>query len=121
MLSQRRQDRQMASDERILGSGKFVEEVIAQADQQLKETLRLKRRKVELLSLAEQVSRSAGVDWDLVRSGSRIGEVVKARIIICQIAIKQFRYSGAELARLLVTATSSATRLANAPELPDFN
>jgi putative transposase len=121
VLSQRRQNRQMASDERILGSGEFVEEVIAQADQQLKETLRLKRRRVESPSLARQVTRSVGVDLDLVLSGSRIAEAVKARKTICQIAIKKFGYSGSEVARLLGTATSSATRLANAPALPDFN
>jgi hypothetical protein len=34
---------------------------------------------VELGILASRVSRSEGTDWDLVRSESRVGKVVKAR------------------------------------------
>jgi putative transposase len=108
----------MASDERILGSGEFIEEVLSGAEKQLEETLRLKARKVEVGILASQVSRSEGTDWDLVWSGSRIVKVVKARRLFCQLAVKKFGYSGAEVARYLGTTTSSVTRLANSIELP---
>jgi hypothetical protein len=79
VLSLRRHKLLMASDERILGSGEFIEEVLSGAEKQLEKTLRLKARKVELGSLASWVSRSEETDWDLVRSGSRVGKVVKAR------------------------------------------
>ena len=118
VLSLRRHGLRMASDERILGSGEFIEEVLSQAEKRLEETLRLSARKVELGSLASQVSRSEGTDWDLVRSGSRVGKVVKARRLFCQLAVKKFRYSGAEVARYLGTTTSSVNRLANSPEMP---
>ena len=118
VLSLRRHGLRMASDERILGSGEFIEEVLSQAEKRLEETLRLSARKVELGSLASQVSRTEGTDWDLVRSGSRVGKVVKARRLFCQLAVKKFGYSGAEVARYLGTTTSSVTRLANSPEMP---
>jgi hypothetical protein len=70
--------------------------------------------------LSSQVSCSEGVEWDLVRSGSRIGKVVKIRRIFCQMAVKRFGYSGAEVARHLGASTSSVTRLANSPELPEL-
>jgi hypothetical protein len=72
VLSLRRHKLRMASDERILGSGEFIEEVLCQTEKRLEETLRLKARKVELGTLASRVSRSEGTDWDLVRSGSRV-------------------------------------------------
>jgi REP element-mobilizing transposase RayT len=120
VLSLRRHEQRMASDERILGSGGFIEEVLSQADKQLEKTLRLNARKVELGTLASRVSRSEGTDWDLVRSGSRVGKVVKTRRLFCQLAVKKFGYSGAEVARYLGTTTSSVTRLANSPELPSL-
>jgi putative transposase len=121
VLSLRRHNMRMASDESILGCGEFIEEVIAQAETQLKETLRLKARMIELPALATKVSRSEGVDWEFVRSGSRVGRVVKVRKLFCQLAVKKFGYSGAEVARYLGTATSSVTRSANTPEMPEFS
>ncbi len=120
VLSLRRHELRMASDERILGSGEFIEEVMSQAEKRLEETLRLKARKVELGTLASRVSRSEGTDWDLVRSGSRAAKVVKTRRLFCQLAVKRWGYSGAEVARYLGTTTSSVTRLANSPEMPDL-
>jgi REP element-mobilizing transposase RayT len=118
VLSLRRHELRMASDERILGSGEFIEEVMSQAEKRLEETLRLKARKVELGTLASRVSRSEETDWDLVRSGSRAAKVVKTRRLFCQLAVKKWGYSGAEVARYLGTTTSSVTRLANSPEMP---
>jgi putative transposase len=120
VVSLRRHDIKMTSDDRILGSGEFIEEVLSQADQQLKETLRLNTVKIELVDLASLVSRIEGVDWGLVRSGSRVRKVVQVRRVFCQLAVKKLGYTGAEVARYLGVTTSSITRLANSPEEPDF-
>ena len=120
MLSLRRHGVGLASDERILGGGGFIAEVLSQAEEKLQETLRLKTGKIDLKKLAFQISCSEGVEWGLVRSGSRVGKVVKIRRLFCQLAVKKFGYSGAEVARYLGTSTSSVTRLANSPELPEL-
>jgi putative transposase len=121
VVSLRRHDIKMTSDDRILGSGEFIEEVLSQADQQLKETLRLNTAKIELVDLASLVSRIEGVDWGLVRSGSRVRKVVQVRRVFCQLSVKKLGYTGAEVARYLGATTSSITRLANSPELPDLS
>jgi REP-associated tyrosine transposase len=121
VLSLRRHDLRMASDERILGKGEFVEEVLSESDQQLKETLRFQTRKIDLEDLASRVSRSERVEWKLVLSGSRRRQVVEVRRLFCQLAIKKFGYTGAKVARYLGATTSSITRLANSPELPQFS
>jgi hypothetical protein len=59
-------------------------------------------------------------NWDLVRSGSRAAKAVKSRRLFCQLAIKKWGYSGAEVARYLGTMSSSVNRLANSPEMPDL-
>jgi putative transposase len=121
VLSLRRHDLMIASDERILGNGKFIEEVLSQANQQLKETLRLKARKMNLEDLASRVSSSEKVDWEMVLSGSRGRQVVQVRRLFCQLAIRKLGYSGAEVARYLGATTSSINRLANSPELPQLH
>jgi hypothetical protein len=120
VLSLRRHGEGLASDERILGGGEFIAEVLSQAEDKLQETLRLKAEKIDLKKLSSRVSRSEGVEWDLVRSGSRVRKVVLVRRLFCQLAVKKFGYSGAEVARYLGASTSSVTRLANSPELPEL-
>ena len=120
VLSMRRHENRTASDERVLGSGSFIEKVMSESEDRLKETLRLMARKIELSALATQISKSEEVDWELIRSGSRIAKVVMARRLFCQLAVKKFGYSGAEVARYLGTTTSSVTRLANSPEIPNL-
>jgi len=120
VLSLRRHGGGLASDERILGGGEFIAEVLSQAEEKLQETLRLKAEKIDLKKLSSRVSRSGGVEWDLVRSGSRVRKMVLVRRLFCQLAVKKFGYSGAEVARYLGASTSSVTRLANSPELPEL-
>jgi REP element-mobilizing transposase RayT len=121
VLSLRRHGGGLASDERILGGGEFIAEVLSQAEEKLQETLRLKAEKIDLKKLSSRVSRSGGVEWDLVRSGSRVRKMVLVRRLFCQLAVKKFGYSGAEVARYLGASTSSVTRLANSPELPELH
>jgi REP element-mobilizing transposase RayT len=121
VLSLRRHGEGMASDERILGGGEFIAEVLSQAEEKLQETLRLKAEKIDLKKLSSRVSRSEGVEWDLVRSGSRVRKVVLVRRLFCKLAVKKFGYSGAEVARYLGASTSSVTRLANSSELPELH
>ena len=109
----------IASDERILGSGEFIERLIAEAEQREKETLRLKARVPDLQELAERISKMQGIERDELIMGSRKREVLKARKIFCQVVVKKVRYSGAEAARFLGISTSAVNRLANAYELPE--
>jgi len=119
VLSLRRVGSKIFSDERILGSSEFVKDVIADADEKAKETLRLTLKISDLPSLALKVCEGEGVDEAELRSGLRKGEVVKSRRIFCQIAVKKMGYSGADVARFLGITTSAVNRLAVSDELPD--
>jgi hypothetical protein len=119
VLSLRRVGSKVFSDERILGSSDFVKNVIADAEEKTKETLRLSLKISDLPSLAMEVCDGEGVDEAALRSGLRKREVVKSRRIFCQIAVKKMGYSGADVARFLGINTSAVNRLAVSDELPE--
>jgi putative transposase len=56
VLSMRRRREWVAADERILGGSDFTEQVIKEAAQKEKETLRFGKKKVDFLSLAKEVA-----------------------------------------------------------------
>jgi chromosomal replication initiation ATPase DnaA len=102
-----------------LGSSDFVDNVITDAEEKAKETLRLTVKIADLPSLARTVGERQGVDERELRSGSRKRQVVKSRRIFSQIAVKKMGYSGADVARFLGINTSAVNRLAFSDELPE--
>ncbi|MBE9574040.1 MAG: transposase [Proteobacteria bacterium] len=119
VLSLRRVGSKIFSDERILGSSGFVNNVIADAEEKTKETLRLTSKISNLPFLAKEVCEGEGVDEAELRSALRKREVVKSRRIFSQIAVKNMGYSGADVARFLGINTSAVNRLAVSDELPE--
>jgi len=65
-------------DERILGSSEFVDNVIADAEEKAKETLRLTVKIADLSSLALKVCVGEGIDEAALRSGLRKRKIVHA-------------------------------------------
>ena len=119
VLSLRRVGSKVFSDERILGSSEFVNNVIADAEEKAKETLRLTVKIADLPSLALKVCEGEGIDEAVLRSGLRKKKVVKSRRIFCQIAVKKMGYSGADVARFLGINTSAVNRLAVSDDLQE--
>jgi len=118
VLSLRRRGMKVASDERILGSGEFVEGLLSEVEKREKETLRLTRKVIELPTLMKKVVAGEGLKESQLRSGHRQRGMVKARKIFCQLAVRKMGYSGAEVARYLGVTTSAVNRLAVSEELP---
>jgi hypothetical protein len=118
VLSLRRKGGRAAADDRILGSGEFVEQLLAEAGIREKETLRLSQKRMALGPLAEQLGGQEIKTADL-QAGGRQRAVVRARRLFCQVAVKHMGYSGAEVARFLGLTTSSVNRLAASEELPE--
>jgi hypothetical protein len=110
VLGARRRGEKLASDQRILGDGKFVEAVLSEMNEFEKENLRLTPKRVDLATLAERVCDVHDVSLAEVRSGSRRHEIIEARRILSWLAVKALGYSGAEVARYLGVTTSCVTR-----------
>ena len=108
----RRRGMGMASDERILGSGEFVERVIAETERQERETLRLRRKVPELSALLSEVARREGLDEEELKKVRRRREVSAAIKAICQLAVNKYGHTGASVARFLGVTTSLVNRYA---------
>jgi REP element-mobilizing transposase RayT len=119
VLSLRRKGSPVASDTRILGSGDFVEMLLVDAARQEKETLRLRRKVIDLATLGRQIQATEDVAEGELRSGIRTKALVRARRLFCQLAVQGMGYSGAEVARFLGVTTSAVNRLAVSPKLPE--
>ena len=102
----------MKSDERILGSGGFVERVMREAEGKERETLRLRRKVPELSALLREVAEKKGMEEEEARSLRRTREVVRVTKLFCQLAVRKFGYTGASVARFLGVTTSLVNRYA---------
>ena len=112
VVSMRRRGKGMASDERILGSGGFVERVIAETEAKERETLRLRRKVPELSALLREVAEREGMDEEDLRGARRTREVVRVTRLFCQLAVRKYGHTGAAVARFLGVTTSLVNRYA---------
>jgi len=71
----RRNGKRVLTDERILGSGDFVEGILAQADERLKYQLRGNRIRENLPEFINQACEKEGINAKELRMGSRRGRI----------------------------------------------
>ena len=107
---ERSQEEYESFDERVLGSGEFVESL--QRDGRLQE----KMRKVTLPRLLEVVSAAVGVDPETARRPGKQRATAMARGVICHLAIFEFGYSGGEVGRFLHLGSSGVSLAARRGE-----
>ena len=119
VLALRRNGDRQASDQRILGDGEFVQDLLGEMDEMGSRNLRLPLERMSLDSLAERVCEVHGVRSGELLSGSRRREIVEARRIMSWLSVKELGYSGAEVARYLGVTNSCVTRAASTGEVPD--
>jgi len=121
VLSLRRRGEKTASDERILGSGEFIEQLLSEAEEKAKETLGWRGRVASLQALLSKISKRDGVEEEKVRGGDRRGSVVGVRKLFCQIAVRRLGYCGATVARFLGVTTSLVNRYASSEEVENLD
>lgn len=92
------------SDERILGSGLFVESVLRRVES-------MQNRKVPLEEVIEQVEKKSGVKFEEIASKSQARHVVKARALYCHLAKECCGVSGAHLMRQLNLTSGAISHL----------
>jgi len=95
------------SDERILGSGEFVDAVTRQADERVRFQLPLIERRDEALRWIEKVCRESHVSIQALQSGSRTRDVARARSVLSEKLVNELGLSLAETARELGVTTAA--------------
>ena len=119
VVSFRKKGEAVSSDARILGGSDFVDRILSEAEKKEKESLRLLSNKRNLSTLLTEISNAEEVARSAIISGARTRNVVRARKLLCQVAVCKMGYSGAEVARFLGVSTSAVNRLARSEELQE--
>jgi putative transposase len=97
----RRMGAYQKGDERILGDGGFVEDVLAQAEEALERKYHLKAKGFDFEKLVGRVGRLMGLKSDEVLAAGKYKKVIAARSIVCFWAVRELGMSQTQLARIL--------------------
>ena len=95
------------SDDRILGSGEFVESMLKQADEKVKYQFTSEEQLNRVVQLIERVCRENHISIEALQSGSRIYEVSRLRSQLAKKLVIGCGLSLAETARQLGVTTSA--------------
>jgi hypothetical protein len=88
-------------DERILGESEFVLRVLAMAEEELKRSEQIRRRGVNLDTVARQAADALGVEPDILFHPGQRRAVVVARSVFCYWAVRELGHTTTALARRL--------------------
>jgi len=108
LLGQKEEDKEL-SDQRILGSGDFVGEVLRAANKF--EEKRIKKS-IPIDQLAGKITSYFDIKIDDILIKSQKSKISKVRSIICYLAIKEMKYSGTSVGKFLNIRRYSALRCA---------
>ena len=101
---------QVKGDERILGSGAFVEKVLRQANEKLEPQATRKALGITFDTLIDRVADHFGVTSSDLKTNSKAVPISKARAVLCYLCIRKLHISGAKVARRLNLSPSTVSK-----------
>jgi len=111
VLSMRRHGARDLSDERILGNGNFVEQIIKEADNRVKRQLPKNSQQKIIEKIIQEICDNRGVDIKELSSGSRRRFVSEARRIIARRLVEEYGIPLSEIARRVGVSTSAVSKM----------
>ena len=109
--SQRRRREPQQSDERILGSGEFVERVLGEAEAREKRQRAARRQAGRVERVIAERCKKSGASLTELRSGSRRGKLPMIRAELVMKLVEDFGVSAAEVARQVGISTSGVSKI----------
>ncbi len=106
LLGRKKEDREL-SDERVLGSGDFVAQVLEEANEL--EERRIKN-KISLEELLQKVSADMEIELKELMSPSRRTKISMARAVVSYWAVREMGYPGIEIGRILNLTGPAVTK-----------
>ncbi len=98
------------SDERILGNGIFVEQVLSKAKEQMERKYSLKSKGFDLERIAERVGSVMEIDVSEIWKSGKLKNRVAARSLFCFWAVREFGASMTEVSRRLNLSLSGVSQ-----------
>ncbi len=99
------------SDDRILGSGEFVEGIIKEADAKIKYQLPMKEQDQKINEFITRLCKNEKVSIEELKSGSRCKEVTSVRALIAIGLVKKHGVALAEVARRVGVSTAAVSKI----------
>ncbi len=94
-------DGKKARDSRILGCDSFVEKILLKVGRSERESLILKRKKVDLETVIDFIAKEMEVTREEIRGRSRRRDISKARSAFCYVCMAQLGVTGKRLSESL--------------------
>lgn len=107
VLSARRSGQKEDYDERILGSGEFVNDILKEAEERMKSQLKLRRSGKTLEVILEEECKKGRITPNELRGGGRRRKVSGIRATVAKRGVNELGLSLAEIARHVGVTTSS--------------
>jgi len=109
--SQRQRREPEPSDERILGSGEFVERVLTEAEARVQRQQAARRQSGRVERVIAAACKKSGASLTELRSGSRRGKLPTIRAALAYKLVEDFGVGVAEVARQLGISTSGISKI----------
>ena len=110
MVSAKRRGQREESDERILGSGDFVNAILKEAEEKTRRQLKLRRTDKTLTKIIEEECKKGRSSANELKGGSRRRKVSTVRARIAKRGVDELGLSMAEIARHVGVTTSSIAK-----------
>lgn len=110
VLSMRKKGLKEEADERILGNGDFVQEILKEAEEKYPRQLKLRKSGLSIDEIIRQECKKRKISPEELKRGSRRRRASGGRAAIACRSSKELGLSGAEIARHLGVNTSSINR-----------
>ena len=111
VVSLRSNKQQLLTDERILGSGDFVEEILKEADERFRSQIGAKKQRSKMQEIIENKCRKENINSKELRLGGRRRVVSKVRAGLAHTLMNELGIPSAEIARQLGVSTSAIVKL----------
>ncbi|MGD8983083.1 MAG: transposase [Desulfobacteraceae bacterium] len=111
VLSLRRSKEKVLSDERILGSGEFVERILEEAENEVKYQVSTNERRIKAEKKIQEICRKEGLNKEELQGGSRRGRISRIRAQLAIELTERYGLSLAEAGRQLGVSTSAISRI----------
>lgn len=103
-------DVRIKSDERILGSGQFVEKALTKANEEYEKRTRYRIKGINLAQLIERVADHYEIDVAELSTNTKAAKISRARAVLCYFSVREFGYSCAEVAGRLNISPSTVSK-----------
>ena len=111
VLSLRKNQDKLFGDERILGSGEFVERIIGEADNKIKCQISINERRMNAEKRIHEVCEKEGINTEELKGGSRRGGVSQIRARLAIALVENYGLTLAEAGRQLGVTTAAISKI----------